>query len=118
MDPRVLGELERFPADEAFSRASVMGFVGEVRSRIISAVEAQSTRLLAGECRPSIDVSIGTSDFSAIEEAGGEATASESWEEFQRSLIRTEMVACLEATEMPAGEVLQLYVSPEFRMSA
>ena len=118
IDPRVLGELERFPADEAFSRVSLSGFVREVRSRIISAVEAQSARLLAGECRPSIDVSIGDSDFSAIEEAGGEAAASEPWEKFQRSLIRTEMVACLESAEMPAREVLQLYVSPEFRMSA
>lgn len=114
MDSRVLRELQRFSAEEEFSQESVSGFIGEVRSRIISAVGAQTAKLLAGECRPSIEVSIGDSDFSTL----GEAASGESWEDFQKSLIRTEMVACLETDRIDPEAVLQTYVSPEFRMRA
>jgi len=112
MDSRVLRELQRFSAKEEFSPELTSGFIEEIRSRVISAVGAQSAKLLAGECRPSIEVSIGDSEFPTLEETA----SGESWEDFQKSLIRTEMVACLETDRKDPEAVLQAYVSPEFRM--
>jgi len=59
---------------------------------------------------------MGKSDLALPEGSTGEER--KAWERFEESLIRTEMVACLE-TENPDPEaVLQIYVSPEFRMVA
>jgi hypothetical protein len=116
-DSRVLRELQRFPDKRGFGEDLALSFIAEVRSRIISAARAHTTTLLSGECTSFIQVSIGDADFPALEEAADLAAAGKTWKDFKQSLIRTEMVACLETTKKP-DEVLHLYVSPEFRMRA
>ena len=116
LDSRVVREILRFEGGEAFSPDQAEAFAREVRSRLFPAASERVTRLLTGECRPFVDVTIGEGEYLM---PGGVPQATEkSWEKFLGSLIRTEMVACLETDRTDPGEILGIYVGPEFRMAA
>ena len=117
LDSRVSRELHRYESEIEFGPDLTMGFVEEVRSRVISSAAVHSERILSDRCAPFVDVTIGDEEFPALEEVAKGSGARGPWKEFQKSLIRTEMVACL-TTDLGPGEVLQLYIGPEFRMGA
>jgi hypothetical protein len=117
-DPRVQRELDRFRIDGGFGNELSSAFAGEVRSRVFSAALAQVDSLAQGECAPFTEVRIGDLDFGILNEVmGPDQSVTKDWESFLKSLIRTEMVACLQTGKDPE-EILGLYVSPEFRMTA
>jgi|GEM_PF-2254715 len=117
LDSRVLTELHRFEAEVEFGQDLAVGFVEEVRSRVISSAAVHSERILSDGCAPFVDVNIGDSEFPELKPIAEETGAKESWKDFRKSLIRTEMVACLTADLGPES-ILQLYIGPEFRMAA
>jgi len=118
LDQRVLTELGRFPAEEQVEEELLLEFAREIRSRVFQGIESFSGSLASGGCEASIDVRIGDLDFSDLEERVGEdAFSNEAWEKFLKSLIRTEMIVCLETAYTPS-EILQHYISPEFRMKS
>ncbi len=106
----------RFGGKAPLSRDQVQAFALAVRSRVISSAADQVTQLLTGECRPFIHVSIGESE--SLLPGGIQAEDDKAWKKFEGSLIRTEMVACLQTDVTDPEAVLQIYISPEFRMSA
>ena len=112
LDQRVVQELQRFPAEEVLGRDLFSGFAQAVRARVFEAAGDQAVTLSKGPCEPSIDVKIGDTDFPELGGGDGEGRASDDrWEDFLGSLIRTEMVACLETDRNP-GTVLRHYLSP------
>ena len=117
VDTRVSRELQRFQIDKGLSPELGDRFSKEIRSRVSSAAGSGVSTLLGGECVPSLDVSIGESEFPDLEEVADSEGVRDAWKEFRGSLIRTEMVACL-TTSRGSAETLQLYVSPDFRMKA
>ena len=117
-DPRVRRELDRFRTDGGFGRELSSAFAGEVRSRIFSAALDNVDSLAQGECVPFTEVRIGDLDWGALNGVlDPDESVTKDWESFLKSLIRTEMVACLQTDSEPE-EILRLYVSPEFRMTA
>jgi len=87
-----------------------------IRSRVFSSAGRQVELLLNGECTPFVDVSMGEPD--SLSAPGVAGDLEKAWQKFGDSVVRTEMVACLETDITDPAEVLQLYVSPEFRMAA
>ena len=116
LDPRISREILRFQDESGLSPAQAQAFAGAIRSRIFSSAGERVAQLQTGECTPFVDVTMGKSDLPLPEGSGGKEK--KAWEGFEESLIRTEMVACLETEITDAEAVLQLYVSPEFRMVA
>jgi hypothetical protein len=118
LDSQVVEEIMRFKGGDALSPAYAEFFAREVRSRVISAADSKVASLLAGRCEPFLDVTIGEWEFSDpfYDEVGrdlGRAIGN-----YEGSLIRTEMVACIGGTDEEPGSVLDLYTGPEFRMTA
>ena len=116
LDPRISREILRFRGGTALDEAQAQAFARAVRSRVIASAAERIPLLQTGQCSPFVDVTMGEADFPVPEEITG--GAKKAWEEFEGSLIRTEMVACLETDMADADSVLQIYVSPEFRMVA
>lgn len=116
LDARVIREIMRFEGGEALGPAQAETFARAVRSQLIPTATNQVAQLLTGDCEPFVHVTIGESEFLMPE--GVPAGEEKRWEKFVESLIRREMVACLETDRTDPQEVLQMYVSPEFRMAA
>lgn len=116
LDPRISREILRFEDGTGLTPAQAQSFARAVRSRVFSAAAERVSELLAGACTPFIDVTMGEPDL----HMAGEFTGAErkGWERFEKSVIRTEMVACLETDVTDPAEVLEIYVSPDFRMAA
>ena len=118
MDQRIGLELQRFGGARSLDQGYVRAFPQEVRFRIFSSADARVTELLSGQCSPFVNVSIGGSEFGDLpHDSPGEEIRRRS-EDFEGSLIRTEMVACLETDLSDPEKVLEIYTSPEFRMAA
>jgi len=117
LDPRIARELQRFhEGGNALNPAQADTFIKSIRSRVFSSAERHLALLQSGDCTPFVEVSIGELDSLSVPR--GVKGEEEAWEDFENSVIRTEMVACLETDVMDPAEVLRLYVSPEFRMAA
>jgi hypothetical protein len=117
LDPRITRELLRFQeGGRTLNTAQAGAFIGEIRARVFSSAERQVALLQSGECNPFVEVSIGELDSLSVPR--GVKEEREAWGEFENSVIRTEMVACLKTDVTDPAEVLRLYVSPEFRMAA
>jgi len=117
VDPRIPREILRFQeGGTALGEDLARTFAMAIRSRVFTSAGRQVDLLLNGECKPFVDVSMGTPDSLSAPEVSGDLK--KAWEKFGDSVVRTEMVACLETDIPDPAEVLQLYVSPEFRMVA
>ena len=116
LDPRISREILRFENGTGLSQAQAQAFARAVRSRVFSVAAEKVSKLLTGECTPFIDVTMGESDLQLAGEFTGEER--KGWERFDNSVIRTEMVACLQTGITDPAEVLEIFVSPEFRMVA
>ena len=116
LDDRIVGEILRFQGGEGFDSAAAAVFAQEVRAQLVLAAVGQVDGLLSGDCQPFVHVTIGESE-SLIPE-GVPPEAEKNWKRFVDSLIRTEMVACLETDITDPADVLEIYVGPEFRMAA
>jgi hypothetical protein len=83
-----------------------------VRSAVIDAATSQVARIRSGSCEPFIDVQLLRAGFAS---PSGEKPRDPAAKKFEDSFFRTEMVACIETDRVDAGEVLDLYTSPDFR---
>lgn len=117
-DAQVIEEIMRFRGGGALSPAYAEIFAREVRSRVVSTANARAASLLAGGCEPFVDVTIGEWEFSHSIYDEVEKDLGKAIDGFEGSLIRTEMVACLQGVEAEPGETLELYTGREFRMTA
>lgn len=118
LDSQVIQEVMRFKGGDALSPAYAELFAREVRSRVISTADSKVAGLLSGRCEPYLDVTIGEWEHSdPLYDAAGRDLEKEIGN-FEGSLIRTEMVACIRGTGEEPGAVLDLYTGPEFRMAA
>lgn len=116
LDPRISREILRFQNGTGLSEAQAQAFARAVRSRVFSAAAGRVSTLMTGACTPFVDVTMGEPDLDMATELTGPER--KGWERFENSVIRTEMVACLQTEVGDPAEVLELYVSPEFRMVA
>jgi hypothetical protein len=116
IDPRIVKEVQKFEDGGSLAGPSALAFVTAARSQLFASAERVVLNLRDGECSAFIHVSIGDSDSLLPPDVGG--AEKEAWQKFEASLIRTEMVACLDTGATDAREVLDLYTSPEFRMTA
>lgn len=117
-DSRIIAELQRFVDDAPLSRGYASAVAREVRSRVFTTATEHLALLLNGECIPRLDVTIGVSPFASASLGGLPDSVRRTRERFEGSVIRTEMVACLETEWPDPMEVLDLYTSSEFRMTA
>ena len=117
-DSRIIAELQRFVDDAPLSRGYASAVAREVRSRVFTTATEHLALLLDGECIPRLDVTIGVSPFASASLGGLPDAERRTRERFEGSVIRTEMVACLETEWPDPVEVLELYTSAEFRMAA
>jgi hypothetical protein len=118
LDLRVSKEMLRFKGGNALSPAYAEVFTREVRSRVISSADARVSSLLSGTCDPLLDVTIGEWEFSDPFYEGIAGDLKKAIDNFEGSLIRTEMVACLQGARGQPGAALELYTGPAFRMTA
>jgi hypothetical protein len=118
VDPEVGREILRFEGKASLGEEYASAFATEIRSRVMSDASRQVSGFLAGECRPFISVSIGETELNLLLEEPAAKEDRERREEFEKSLIRTEMVACLDVGERDPSGVLELFLSPAFRMVA
>jgi hypothetical protein len=116
LDPRISREILRFQGGRGLSSVHANFFAEAVRSRVFFAAAEKVSLLQTGACSPFVEVTMGKSDLTLPE--GSTGAERNAWERFEESLIRTEMVACLETENADPEAVLQIYVSPEFRMVA
>lgn len=115
MDPRVLDELRRFRAhDRALPEGYVRELAEGVRAEIVERADRAVERLETEGCAPSLDVA-----FDALPERVREpgASRSEVEEAFEESLVRVEVVACVETAVADPEEALRVYTDPAFRQS-
>ncbi len=114
IDSRVLAEITRY-ADEKgdFSDGYAERLAQGVRRLIFDAVDARLRAALDGECEPVVDVFFPKPGF-AVEES--EAPTLKSETKFEKSFVRTEMVACFDVDGVSPEEALRIYTSTEFRM--
>lgn len=115
IDARVLDELARFrhdgrPLSESYRRALARG----VRREIFALAEGSIREIQQEGCEPFLHVS-----FDEPPEPPGPSDRDrpEVEETFEESLLRIEMVACLETPDRDPLSALDLYTDPEFRRS-
>lgn len=117
LDPRITRELLRFrEGGRTLNTAQAGAFIRDIRAKVFYSAERQVALLQSGDCTPFVEVSIGELDSLSVRR--GVKGEEKAWDDFENSVIRTEMVACLETDVTDPAEVLRLYVSPEFRMAA
>ncbi len=118
IDPRVNTEIAGFPGLESVSMDSLAAVSREIRSLVFSTAVGGVETLRQNGCVPSTQVSIGDLQLFAFSDDAGHEERGEALDEFERSLIRIEVVACFQVEGKTPGAVLDLYTSPEFRMVA
>jgi len=118
LGPSVEGEILRFGGGTPLSPGYARAFARDVRDRVMSEAGARVAELLAGDCTPFVDVTIGEWDVPDPPDEPLSREVKKLAESFEGSLIRTEMVACLHGFDGDPKEVLELYTNREFRMAA
>jgi len=118
VDPRVSGEMMQYEKKGPLSEAYVSAFTQEVRSRVLSAAEKGVSRFLTGECEPSLEVTIGGVELDLLPEERVDKATEERREDLEKSLVRSELVACFQVGDRDPGEALEIFLSSEFRMAA
>jgi hypothetical protein len=113
-DNRVIGGIELY-ADEKrseFDEGYSSRLVGGIRRLIGADVEHQLTRLSEGNRRPFIEVSILDPGFPS---PGGKPPGSSNERDFEKSFVRTEVLAFFEDEKTSPAAALALYTTDEFR---
>lgn len=118
LDQRIGRELQRFGGSEPLDREYIQDLPREIRSRVFGSADTWVAELLTGRCNPFLTVSIGETQFEGLLNPSVAGDLVERSQDFEGSLVRTEMVACLETGLASPDEALEIYVSPEFRMAA
>lgn len=117
LDSRVLDELGRFDHDGAsLSEPYRRQLAGRIRAEVFHRVDRAVDRIRTDGCEPYLSVSFDEPPLG--EEPKNQRTRSEVEEAFEESLLRIEMVACLERGTEDPESVLSLYTDPDFRRSA
>lgn len=117
LDAGVLDQLDRFRdgdgrvLPERYRRS----LASSARRDVFQRAGRELERLLVDDCRPRIDVSFDEPPPTTDRVDGGSRPGVV--EAFEESLLRIEMVACLDDSEKDPGEVLALYTDPDFRRS-
>jgi hypothetical protein len=107
LDPRITRELLRFhEGGRTLNDAQTGTFIRDIRSSVFSSVEGQVALLQSGECNPFVEVSTGELDSLSVPR--GVEGEEEAWDDFENSVIRTEMVEDQEGQRMETKGVLPL----------
>ncbi len=117
VDARIVGELGRYQADggESLDEAYRWALARAVRQMVFEAAETRVSQVLGEGCNPFVGVTMLEPGFVTREGSGAQPVGSRKFEE---SIIRTEMVACVDTERDDPEGVLKLYTSEEFRTAA
>jgi hypothetical protein len=116
IDPRVPGEIERFAGEKKKDfdddYASVLS--RKIRERVFLDFVERLDKLSKGEREPFIDVTVLDPGFATGEDSRslGKLVA-----KFEKSFVRTEVLAFFDGADMTPQAALNLYTDPEFRKS-
>ena len=115
IEPGVLTEIQRFEKNgRNVSEEYASVLARKLRKAALSRTEMQLEEFQAGRCEEKVDV-----DFlkNGLEFKDFPIQLGPVEEEFEKGFMRVEVVACFPELTQSASEVLQLYTSPEFRLS-
>ena len=111
LDTRIADEIGRFTHDEAeLSEGYRATMAASMRELITMEADQAVAALLLGPCEPSVAVTYPRKDDNDQE--------IEAEKEFEKSFIRTEMVACFEENAEAPAAALEIYTAGEFRKEA
>lgn len=117
VDARIVGQLGRYQVDgrEPLDESYRWALARAVRGMVFNAAGTRVDEILQEGCEPFVDVTMLEPGF--VPGEGSEAHPPGS-RKFEESIIRTEMVACIDTERDNPEEVLKLYTSEEFRTAA
>ena len=117
LDERVVGEIERFAADEdtQFSANYGQNFAADIRRLVFADVAKRLDTIAAGDIEPFVEVTYPEAGFAGED---GTAPQQKSERKFEDSFVRTELIAVFEDNDASPETALRLYTSAEFRKKA
>jgi hypothetical protein len=114
LDPRVVTEIEFFDENRGdLGEGYALRLANGVRDLVFYEARGRLRALLEGKCDSFIDVSFPDPGFAAKKNGG---KTSRQARDFEKGFVRTEVVAVFETDASPE-EALEIYTSPQFRMS-